>query len=147
MSKPYIHSQSSARRYGGVPEDYMKIHEYMDSSKSAVADVRHRAMFHSAFGIYIVQDVFGQTMTNSDGKVVSVRDIAEDHVKEDLGFIPTLEHWLKNMPIADWMMGKRKREPGKVTIPLIDPVTSEPTDEDVAIDNAYPQYLKQITLD
>lgn len=113
MSKPLIHAESSVRRYGGSVEDYLPIHDFMDSSKAALADVRHRAVFHSAFGIYVVERVFGDYITNSDGKRVSVRDVAEDHVKEDLGFIPTMEHWLKNMPISDWMAGKRTREPNK----------------------------------
>jgi hypothetical protein len=113
MSKPLIHAESSVRRYGGTVEDYLPIHDFMDSSKAALADVRHRAVFHSAFGIYIVERVFGDYITNTDGKRVSVRDVAEDHVKEDLGFIPTMEHWLRNMPIADWMAGKRTREPSK----------------------------------
>lgn len=73
-----------------------------------MADVRHRAVFHSAFGIFIVERVFGTTRTNSIGKVYSVRDIAEQHVQEDLGFIPSLEQWFKNMPIEDWMMGRNK---------------------------------------
>jgi hypothetical protein len=106
--KPYVHAKSSAARYGGVPEDYLDIHDYMDSSKAAMADVRHRAVFHSAFGIFIVERVFGTTRTNSIGKVYSVRDIAEQHVQEDLGFIPSLEHWFKNTPIEDWMMGRNK---------------------------------------
>jgi hypothetical protein len=113
MSKPLIHAESSVRRYGGTVEDYLPIHDFMDSSKAALADVRHRAVFHSAFGIYIVERVFGDYITNTDGNRVSVRDVAEDHVKEDLGFIPTMEHWLRNMPIADWMAGKRTREPSK----------------------------------
>src|SRR5438270_726074 len=106
MSKPLIHAVSSAHKHGGEPEEYLAIHDFMDSTKSACADVRHRAVFHSAFGIFVVERVFGTYFTNSAGKKVSVRDIAEQHVQEDLGFIPSLEHWLKNMPIENWMMGK-----------------------------------------
>lgn len=32
---PYIHAELSAKRFGGVPEDYLDIHELMDSSKAA----------------------------------------------------------------------------------------------------------------
>lgn len=109
MSKPYIHARSSARRFGGIPEDYMDIHNLMDDSKSSVADVRHRAVFHSAYGIFIVEKMFGATRENADGKTYSVRDIAEQHVLEDLGFIPSLEQWLKDMPIEPWMQGKRAK--------------------------------------
>jgi hypothetical protein len=107
--KPLIHSKSSVKKYGGVVEDYMKIHEFMDSTKSAMADIRHRAILHSAFGIYLVQEVFGTHFKNSQGKDVSVRDVAEDHVIEDLGFIPSMENYLKNMEIQPWMSGTLRK--------------------------------------
>lgn len=107
--KPWIHSLSSAKRYGGKPEDYIKIHDMMDLSKSAIADVRHRAVFHSAFGVFIIEAIFGNNFINSDGKTVSVRDVAEDHVKEDLGTIPTLENWLVGLPIQAWMGGPKRK--------------------------------------
>lgn len=103
--KPFIHAQNSARKYGGKPEDYQAVHDFFDSSKACLADIRHRALLHSTFGIFVVERVFGTTLTNSDGKRVSVRDIGEDHVMDDLGFIPTVEKWLGNIPISDWMHG------------------------------------------
>jgi hypothetical protein len=106
--KPWHHAKISAKLHGGIWEDYMAIHEFIDHSKAAVADVRHRAMLHSAWGIYVVGQVFGDVLTNSAGKQYSVRDIAEEHVMQDLGFIPTMEDWLKEMPIAAWMSGSRK---------------------------------------
>jgi len=108
VSKALVHARSSARKWGGKPEDYIDIHEYIDSTKSAHAEVTHRCVFHSAFGIYIVEDVFGRTLTNSDGKEVFVRDVAEQHVLEDLGFIPSLSDWLHEMPAKPWMAGARK---------------------------------------
>lgn len=117
MSKPYIHAKSSAKRFGGVPEDYLDIHEMFDNSKSAVADVRHRVIFHSAYGIFIIEKIFGSTRVNSAGKTYSVRDIGEQHVMEDLGTIPTLEYWIKDMPIDPWMMGKKEVK-NTVTIPF-----------------------------
>ena len=36
MSKPWIHALSSAKRFGGVPEDYIEIHNLMDSSKATL---------------------------------------------------------------------------------------------------------------
>ncbi len=107
--KPYKHAKNSANKFGGVPEDYQRIHDFIDSSKSSVPDMRHRAQFHHAFGIYTVEAVFGTNMMNSDGKLVSVRDIAEDHVIEDLGYIPTLEDWIENMELKPWMSGEKRR--------------------------------------
>ncbi len=108
--KPYQHAKSSAKKWGGAPEDYQHLHDFFDSTKSALPDIRHRAILHSAFGIFLLERIFGTTMTNSAGRVISVRDIGEDHVMEDLGFIPTMERWLKNMPIEDWMGGMRRKE-------------------------------------
>ncbi len=107
--KPMIHARSSARKYGGTAEDYLAIHDFMDSSKAHVADVRHRMIFHSSLGCFIVEQVFGHTIKNSDGREVSVRDVAEDHVIEDLGFIPSLEKWMEGMPVQQWMGGPVKR--------------------------------------
>ena len=101
--KPFYHSRASVKRYGGKVEDYQPIHDFIDSSKASLADVRHRAMLHSSWGIFIVEKVFGTTITNSDGRYVCVRDLAEEHVMEDLGTIPTMTDWLKNMKIEPWM--------------------------------------------
>ena len=44
MSKPITHAESSARRYGGVAADYLPIHDFMDSSKSALPTPSLRAL-------------------------------------------------------------------------------------------------------
>lgn len=111
--KPLIHAKMSVKSYGGVVEDYLAIHDFIDHSKSSVADVRHRAMLHSSWGIYLVEQMFGTYLTNSDGKQVSTRDIAEEHVIQDLGFIPTMERWLSTMPIEPWMSGTLKKNTTK----------------------------------
>jgi hypothetical protein len=117
--KPYIHARVTAKKFGGVPEDYMEIHNFIDSSKACLPDVRHRAILHSAFGCFIVEKVFGTNIKNSADQLVSVRDIAEQHILEDLGTIPTVEDWLKDMPVQEWMGGavSRKRH---ITMPLVD---------------------------
>lgn len=101
--------------------DYQEIHDFIDSTKAHVADVRHRALLHSSWGIYIVERIFGTTIVNSDNKLVSVRDIAEQHIIEDLGRIPPVEHWLKNMKIQKWMGGPIRSEARKyITLPNVD---------------------------
>ena len=111
--KPYLHSKIHVKKYGGKPEDYADIDDFIDSSKSAVADVRHRAILHSSFGCFIVERVFGRTRTNSDGKEYSPRDVAEDHIQQDLGFIPTMEQYLNNMTTQTWMSGTMKSNRSK----------------------------------
>ena len=126
MSKPYIHSQSSARKYGGVPEDYMEIHSFLDCSKGAMADNRHRAATHTSFFLsHILERIHFSnsnpmlpngtfpTITNSEGKVVSVRDIGEQHILEDYGgkFIPSLQDFLCEMEYKPWMQNGKGTPP------------------------------------
>ncbi len=114
MAKPYIHAQSSAKRWGGFPEDYIEIHNLMDSSKGTIADSRHRALTHNAWFIStILERVFGVTITNSSGRKVSVRDIGEQHVLEDFAnrFIPSAQDYLAEIEYHDWMLNGRKGAP------------------------------------
>lgn len=117
IMKPYLHAESSARKFGGVAGDYIDIHVLMDSSKSHIADHRHRAIFHSSFGCFIVELIFGVTRTNSDGGVYSPRDVAEQHCLEDLGTIPSVQDWLKDLPIEPWMSGGGA--PGALLNPIV----------------------------
>lgn len=105
MAKPWIHAESTAKRRGGVPEDYIDVHDFMDSSKSVFPDNRHRALTHNSWFIFVVERVFGHNITNSDGKKVSVRDICEQHILEDFGnkYIPTAQDYLEGMEFKDWM--------------------------------------------
>ena len=140
--KPYVHANNSVKKYGGVVEDYIEIHNFFDSSKSTFADVRHRALLHNAFGIFLSERMFGfdakmlgelkvkyewsddeikdiqklfissrsgnnTRIINSDNKVVQIRDLGEDHVLEDMRFIPSTSHFLENMKIQEWMGGRK----------------------------------------
>lgn len=104
MAHPFHHAQSSARKYGGKPEDYQPIHDWFDHSKEMMANFRHRALRHHAEGIFECERVFGTTITNSDNKKIPVRFIAEQHVREDLGFIPSMQDWFKCIRAEKWMM-------------------------------------------
>ncbi len=109
--KPWIHAENSAKKFGGVPEDYLKIHDWFDQTKAHFPDMRHRAILHSSFGIFLCEQVFGTRLTrDSDLKHVQVRDIAEHHVIEDMGFIPTIQDYLKDLPFYDWLGGKPKKK-------------------------------------
>lgn len=106
MPKPWIHSQSSARRFGGKPEDYIEIHNLLDASKGSIADNRHRALTHNSWFLSVIlEKIFGVTIKNSDGKDISVRDVGEQHVLEDFGgrFIPSAQDYLQEMEYKDWM--------------------------------------------
>ena len=82
MTHPIFHSESSVRRFGGKVDDYTAIHQWLDASKQAYCDFRHRALRHHSLGVYECERVFGESITNSDGHVVPVRYIAERHIQE-----------------------------------------------------------------
>jgi hypothetical protein len=105
----YLHARISVHHWRGTPEDYLDIHQFIDSSKAHLADVRHRALLHSSFGIFLVEKVFGPTVTNSVGRIIPTREIAEQHIIDDLGRIPPVADWLRAMPIENWMGGPVRR--------------------------------------
>jgi len=113
VSNSFYHARSSARKWGGEPEDYIAIHEWLDASKAHFGDARHRALRHHTEGCWEAERVFGLTITVKKERTgvevqVPVREIAERHVVEDLGYIPSLADWLKNMELKTWMGGKVK---------------------------------------
>lgn len=109
MAHPYHHALSSVDRWGGTPEDYLPIHNFFDETKSQIADFRHRALRHHAEGIFLCERIFGITLTISTGRVIPVRFIAEQHITEDCGFIPTASDWLEQIQSVPWMrkVGKK----------------------------------------
>lgn len=106
--KPYHHALVSVRKWKGKAEDYLPIHDFIDSSKAHFPDMRHRALLHSSFGIFVCEKVFGHNIQNSDNRLVSVRDIAEQHVIDDMGRIPTVQDYLSHMKMYDWLGGKKR---------------------------------------
>lgn len=116
MSKPWIHAMASAKKFGGKPEDYIDIHNLMDSSKGCIGDNRHRALTHNSWFIAAdgpLERIFGVVITNSDGRSVSVRDVGEQHILEDFGmrFIPTPQDYLQEMEPLPWMNNDRNSAP------------------------------------
>lgn len=103
MAHVYYHARTNVRMFGGKIEDYLPIHQQMDSSKESFADYRHRAVYHHAEGIFEMERIFGVCITNSDGKEVPVRLIAEAHCMEDLGRIPNRADWLSCIKPESWM--------------------------------------------
>ena len=104
MANCYYHALSSFKKWGVKTEDYQPIHDWFDESKKISADFRHRALRHHAEGCFAAEKEFGVTITNSDGKKLPVRLIAEKHIVEDLGFIPSFSDWIKYIRPTEWMM-------------------------------------------
>lgn len=106
----WYHAVSSSKKWGGAPEDYLEIHEFIDSSKHILGDVRHRSIYHHTEGVWLCQQLFGRTIDLPAGKQVPVRLVAERHVIEDLGWIPSPADYIKGMPIATWMGGRQTKQ-------------------------------------
>lgn len=110
MAHPYHHALSSVKTWGGKVEDYVPLHSWFDETKAHWADHRHRALRHHSLGIFWAEEKFGITLTNSDGRQIPIRVLGEQHVKEDCGFIPTVEDWLKHIPSEPWQRQTTKIE-------------------------------------
>ena len=103
MADAYHHALSSARKFGGTFDDYIDVHKFFDQTKNHYASPRHRAVLHSSFGIGLAISTFGPTIERRDGKEIPTRYIAEQHVLEDCGFIPSIQDWLAQLPLEEWM--------------------------------------------
>ena len=106
MANPLIHSKSSVKRWGGKVEDYIKIHELIDSPKATMNNNTSRFLTHNTWFAYtMIPLVFGYNITNSDGKSVDTVDIAMLHILEDfrMKFIPTPQDFLRHMTVEAWM--------------------------------------------
>jgi hypothetical protein len=89
MAHPLEHAKNSARKFGGAAEDYPPIHEWF------------------AEGIFLAERIFGVAIRNSQGKDVPVRYIGEQHVREDLGRIPSFQDWAMSIKLEPWMYGQK----------------------------------------
>jgi len=122
---PLQHAKITAKQQGvELTENkwILEIHEWFDKTKAHVPDMRHRAMRHNSEGIFLCEEFFamkyGATyITNSVGRDITIRSIGEQHVLEDLGFIPTLERCLRSLSLDGndkWLGGPAKNRRVKI---------------------------------
>jgi hypothetical protein len=108
MAAALTHAQSSVKKWGGVVEDYLPVHLHFDETKHHLGDFRHRALRHHTLGIAECLKVFGEALTLSTGRVIPTRWVAEQHVTEDCGFLPTVADWFRAIRPTPWMCRSRK---------------------------------------
>ena len=109
---PVEHAKSSASRHGGRWEDYIQIHQWFDCTKQYTGDWTHRMLRHHAAGIEWCIDVFGHSIHVDGIGDIPTKVIAEQHLNEDCGFIPTVSDWtgiLSEHP-RDWMLRVQKKK-------------------------------------
>jgi hypothetical protein len=51
----------------------------------------------------MLETVFGPTITLSTGRVIPTRYVGEQHVQQDLGFIPSFADWIRAIRPLPWM--------------------------------------------
>ena len=114
MAHPILHAKSSVKKFGGKGEDYIHLHEWMDSTKSWYGHSFHRMWRHHSEGIFEMEQRFGPEFKNSDGKTVYTRYVGEQHVREDCdGYIPTAKEWftiVENKQRPTWATRTQKLE-------------------------------------
>lgn len=115
----FYHAQASAHKWGGTADLYLPIHEFIDSSKKIIGDIRHRSMYHHTDGCWLAQLVFGVTL-EVGRKQVPVRLIAEQHILEDLGWLPSPKDYIDAMAVRPWMGGAQKKELPTTVVPGFD---------------------------
>lgn len=106
MAHPLKHAKSSVKKWGGIEEDYIHIHDWFDESKAWIPHSKHRLFRHHSEGIFECEKRFGPSFVNSDAKTVYTRYIAEQHVREDCnGYIPTAKEWIDGLSDPkEWMI-------------------------------------------
>lgn len=92
---PWKHALSSAHTHGGEARDYYRLHDWLDETKQHTGDWTHRALRHHSAGVQWAIEKFGPTIRNSAGAEVPVKVLAEQHIEEDCGYVPTPADWLK----------------------------------------------------
>lgn len=88
----------SVRHFGGDPEDYRELHEFIDSITEKVEGAW--GITHSTFGLGLAEQYFGYTI---GPRGVPTRTIAEKHILAEYRAIPSAQDWLMAVPIQPWM--------------------------------------------
>jgi hypothetical protein len=105
LANPLIHSKSSVKRWGGKVEDYLPLHELIDSPKATMNNNSVRVLTHNTWFAYqIMPKIFGYNIINSDGRSVDVVDISMLHIAEDfrMKFVPTPQDYLQHLQVQAW---------------------------------------------
>ena len=91
--RPFHHARASAARSGRDWREDLAIHEFIDSTKIAFADLRHRMILHSV-------DLGGELASRAFPRRPDAREIARNHVVEDLGEDRSLSDWLRHCQLV-----------------------------------------------
>ena len=51
----------------------------------------------------MLETIFGPTISLSTGRVIPTRWVGEQHVQQNLGFIPSFADWMRAIPASAWI--------------------------------------------
>lgn len=103
MATTYHHCLASIKEWGGDVDDYLKIHAWFQEGRNLVFGHRYRALRHHAEGIFQCETIFGISLRLSTGRIIPTRWVAEQHVRNELGRIPTFADWAEAIQSEPWM--------------------------------------------
>lgn len=103
----YDHAVAISDKFGGQPEEYLAICQYMDGAKhyENLSQWRHRAWRWHSFATFDAEKKFGVSFKNSVGRNVIVRYVAEKHIIAALGKMPTMQDWYSHIRFQSFMAG------------------------------------------
>src|SRR5262245_32491778 len=90
--RPWQHALSSSRSTGHPWTEDLEIHEFLDMTKAACADRRHRVVLHSV-------DLGSDLAALAFPLRSDVRAVVLQHIVEDLGRAYTLADWFDRCDI------------------------------------------------
>jgi hypothetical protein len=91
--RPWQHAKSSAHEFDSCWQRDLPVHEFLDITKTAVADLRHRIVLHNT-------DLGPRLAAMAFPDIPNVWNIAQRHVREDMGCEPSLADWLSCCDIS-----------------------------------------------
>jgi hypothetical protein len=95
---PTTHAQICVSKYGGIVEDYIRFHHFIDQSKEIECTNKHRILTHSiGFIRNVMVPIFGHRFQNSNGRAIDLKDMLEEtHIAADYRgkFLPNLSDWM-----------------------------------------------------
>ncbi|MBM3622815.1 MAG: hypothetical protein FJX20_19210 [Alphaproteobacteria bacterium] len=133
--RPFHHARASAAQSGRDWRDDLEVHEFLDSSKAAFADLRHRMILHSV-------DLGAELAARAFPARSDVRDIVRRHVIEDIGEPRTLPDWLGHCNVARLP----RAHPSALPIQLQDLVERERSRQKLAHDDGPASVLEILRL-
>jgi hypothetical protein len=91
--RPWQHAKSSAHHFNGSWQNDLPIHEFLDMTKFAVADLRHRIILHNI-------DLGPRLAAAAFPNHPNAWSVARRHVEEDMRCTPSLADWLSHCDLS-----------------------------------------------